>query len=81
MNHAHKNEKNKKGKDLLMVCNLKGGYMFMADISRWITINCVTDFIMATSYQNDHSTGVVNLQQDLSMDVTNYHILLIEGDH
>ena len=48
------------GKDLLLVGVLKGGFVFMADLCRAITIDVSVDFISVSSYGNSTvSSGVV----------------------
>jgi hypoxanthine phosphoribosyltransferase len=38
------------GKDLLLVCILRGGVVFLANLMRHITIPCYLDFMAVTSY-------------------------------
>ncbi len=66
-------------KDLLLVCILKGGIMFMADLSRCITIPCEFDFMAVTSYgEATESSGVVRILKDLDKSIQNRHVLIIE---
>ena len=38
------------GKDLVVVCVLKGSVIFFSDLVRELDINCTLDFISASSY-------------------------------
>ena len=68
-----------KGKDLLLVGVLKGGFMFMADLCRAITIDVSIDFISVSSYGNTTvSSGVVRILKDIDYDITGKHILIVE---
>ena len=63
----------------MVVCMLKGAFMFFADIVRHITIKHKTDFLIVSSYSGTQTTGNVKIKQDLSLDPWNHHILIIEG--
>ena len=68
-----------KGKDLLLVGVLKGGFMFMADLCRAITIDVSVDFISVSSYGNSTvSSGVVRILKDIDYDITGKHVLIVE---
>lgn len=67
------------GKDLLLVGVLKGGFMFLADLARAITIDVSLDFISCSSYGNSTvSSGVVRILKDIDYDITGIHVLLVE---
>lgn len=66
-------------KNPLLICVLKGGYMFLADLTRALTIRHGIDFMAISSYGNATQTsGVVRLLKDLDYDITNRHVLIIE---
>lgn len=68
-----------KDKNLLLVCVLKGSVCFMSDLMRAITIPCKIDFIEAKSYGAATVTsGVVNISKDITYDISDYDLLLIE---
>lgn len=68
-----------KDKNLLLVCVLKGSVCFMSDLMKSITIPCKIDFIEAKSYGAATVTsGVVNISKDITYDISEYDILLIE---
>jgi hypoxanthine phosphoribosyltransferase len=63
----------------LLICVLKGGYMFLADLSRALTIRHGIDFMAISSYGNGtQSSGVVRLVKDLDYDITGRHVLIVE---
>ena len=67
------------GKPLLLVSVLKGAYIFLADISRAVTIPCEIGFMAAESYfEGTSSSGTVNIVYDLKQDIRKYHVLVIE---
>ena len=67
------------GKNPLLVCVLKGGYVFLADLTRAMTINHSIDFIAISSYgSSTESTGVVRILKDLDRDISGKHVLLVE---
>ncbi len=67
------------GKDLLLVGVLKGGFMFLADLARALTIDVSLDFISCSSYGNSTvSSGVVRILKDIDYDITGVHVLLVE---
>lgn len=67
------------GKPLLLVSILKGAFIFLADISRTITIPCEIGFMQVQSYfEHTESSGNVEIILDLKQDIQNYHVLIIE---
>ena len=53
--------------------------MFLADLCRAITVPCEVGFMCAKSYYDGTvSTGVVKITMDLSQDVSNYNVIIVE---
>ncbi|OON97549.1 MAG: hypoxanthine phosphoribosyltransferase [Epulopiscium sp. Nele67-Bin005] len=68
-----------KEKDLVMLCVLKGGVMFMADLAKQITVPLVMEFLVVSSYGNDtKSSGKVSVLNDLSGTIKGRDILIVE---
>lgn len=65
------------GKELVLVCLLKGSMYFFADLTRCIDIPIELDFMSIGIYSNSQ-TGVVRITKDLDIDVSNKHVLVIE---
>jgi len=68
-----------RGKDLLMICVLKGGVMFLADLMRLLSIPHAIDFMATSSYgSTTESSGVVRILKDLDGPIEGRHVLLVE---
>ena len=67
------------GKLLLLVSVLKGAFVFMADLCKSISIPCEVGFMACKSYfESTDSSGNVQIVYDLSQDISNYHVLMVE---
>ncbi|MBQ7895307.1 MAG: hypoxanthine phosphoribosyltransferase [Oscillospiraceae bacterium] len=66
------------GKDPIFVGVLKGCFMFMADLMRYVTINCSMDFMSVSSYSGTSSTGAVRINKDLNENIEGRHIIIVE---
>lgn len=66
--------------DLLLVCILKGGVMFLCDLTRHIDVPHEIDFLAVSSYGTGvrSSTGKVRIDMDLTTEVTGRHLLIVE---
>ncbi len=66
--------------DLLLLCILKGGVMFLSDLSRHIQAPHMIDFMAASSYGMGarQASGSVRIDMDLRMDVKGKHVLVVE---
>ncbi len=65
--------------DPLLLCVLKGGYVFLADLARCLTIKHDVDFMAISSYGDGaESTGVVRIVKDLDRDISGRHVLIVE---
>ncbi len=68
------------GKELLLVCILRGGVMFLTDLMKQITIPHMIDFMSVSSYGVGarRSRGQSRITLDINTDIHNMHVLLIE---
>ena len=65
--------------NVVLVGILRGSYIFMADLSRSITIPCRIDFMAASSYgKGTSSSGQIEIKKDLSDPIQNAHVILVE---
>jgi hypoxanthine phosphoribosyltransferase len=65
--------------DLLMICVLKGGFVFLADLSRAIERSHELDFMAVSSYgAGTESSGAVQIIMDLKQPIANRHVLIVE---
>ncbi len=71
---AREIERDYEGKELVMVCPLKGSVLFMADLSRKVKLPQVLDFVYVTSPKGE-SCRII---KDLSVDIQGKHVLIIE---
>ncbi len=68
-----------KDKDLILVCNLKGAFIFLADLCRQLKNNHELDFIATSSYKGKtKSTGVVRIVKDLKSNIDSKDVLIVE---
>lgn len=66
------------GKPIVCVGVLKGAFIFLADLVRSINLPLTVEFIGVASYHGTESTGHVRLTHDLSIDIKDKNVLLIE---
>jgi len=68
------------GQDLLVVCLLRGGITFSADLTRFISISHELDCMSLSSYGVGHyaSSGNVRVNLDLMTNIEGRHVLLVE---
>jgi len=66
--------------DLLLICILKGGVMFLTDLTRHVHVPHEIDFMAASSYGvgGRSSTGNVRIDMDLTSEIAGRHILIVE---
>lgn len=67
-----------KNKTPLLIGILKGSFIFLSDLVRYLTIGCEVDFIAISSYEGFQSTGVVRQLLDLRHTPENKDVLLVE---
>ena len=65
-------------KNPIIVGVLKGVVIFYADMIREIKVPCQMDFMWISSYSGTHSTGNMMVRQDLSADIKDRHVLILE---
>jgi len=65
--------------DPIVVCVLKGAFVFVADLVRQLDFPFSIDFLRASSYGNSVvTTGEVKLELDLQQAISNRHVLVVE---
>nr|WP_297279404.1 hypoxanthine phosphoribosyltransferase [uncultured Butyricicoccus sp.] len=66
-------------KNPLIVSVLKGSYVFMADLTRQITIPCNIDFMAVSSYgAGTKTTGEVQIIKDIGSKIDGRHLVIVE---
>ena len=67
------------GRPILLVSILKGAFVFLADLTRKVSVPHEIGFMCAKSYyEGTTSSGAVKITMDLSQDVSKYHLVLVE---
>ncbi len=71
--------KDYEGREILLVCVLKGAVLFVSDLMRQITVPCEIDFMAVSSYGSaTRSSGVVRILKDLDGSIEGKHVLIVE---
>lgn len=66
------------GKKLVVVSILRGAFIFTADLVRYIKVPLVLDFLVATSYMHENTTGEVDIHCDIRVDIHGKDVLIVE---
>jgi hypoxanthine phosphoribosyltransferase len=66
-------------RDVLLVGVLKGAFIVMADLARYLRVPVEFDFMAVSSYGSATQTsGVVRILKDLDLDIAGRHVLVVE---
>ena len=67
------------GKQVHLICVLKGGTFFMCELAKRITIPVSIDFMSVSSYGDDTvSTGIVRIIKDLDKPIEGKDVIVVE---
>lgn len=67
------------GKQVHLVCVLKGGSFFMCELAKRITVPVSLDFMSVSSYGSDtKSSGVIKIVKDLDDSIKDKDVLVVE---
>lgn len=76
---GEKISKEYEGKQIHLICVLKGGVFFMCELAKRITVPVSMDFMCVRSYgDGTKSSGVVRLAKDLDESIENKEVLIVE---
>ena len=76
---GEKISKEDEGKQIHLICVLKGGVFFMCELAKRITVPVSMDFMCVGSYgDGTKSSGVVRLAKDLDESIENKEVLIVE---
>jgi hypoxanthine phosphoribosyltransferase len=68
-----------RGKDLIVICILKGAILFTSDLVKEIKLPMAIDFMAVSSYgTSTKSSGVVRILKDLDIEIEGKHVLIVE---
>ena len=65
-------------KDPVIIGVLKGVVIFYADMIREIKVPCQMDFMWISSYAGTNSTGNMEVKRDVTVDIKDRHVLILE---
>lgn len=72
-------EEYNKSDEVIMVCVLRGAFVFMADLAREVDLPVVLDFMDVTSYEGGiETTGDVRIIKDLEESIEGKDVLIVE---
>lgn len=67
------------GKEVHVICVLKGGVFFMCDLAKRISVPVSMDFMSVSSYGNEkQSSGVVKIVKDLDESLDGKDVIIVE---
>lgn len=66
------------GKTLVVIGILTGAFIFTSDLVRRLTMPVIVDFMQASSYVGEVSSGVLKIKKDLSYDISGKDVLIVE---
>lgn len=64
--------------NLYLVGILKGAFIFLADLTRHLTVPHTVDFMALSSYGKSTSSGAVRILMDLREPIENQHLIIVE---
>lgn len=71
-------ESDYQGKELIMICVLKGSLPFLADLMRKIKLPQKVDFVSLKTFVNDEGSTITSIVKDITTQITGKHVLIIE---
>jgi hypoxanthine phosphoribosyltransferase len=63
----------------ILIGVLNGGFVFLADLIRYVNIDCEIDFLRISSYGDEkESSGHIKVLKPLSADIKGRHVVVVE---
>lgn len=67
------------GKELKLICILKGSIFFCCELAKRITVPVKIDFMQTSSYGSGTvSSGVIEIKKELDEDIAGEHVIVVE---
>lgn len=67
------------GEEVLLICVLRGAFIFTADLIREINLPCSVDFMAVSSYgSSTESSGFVKIVKDIEINIENKNVIVVE---
>ena len=67
-----------KNESVVVIIVLNGAVIFASDLIRELNIDCKLDFVKVSSYSGISSSGKIEFEKDLSLDINGKNILIVE---
>jgi hypoxanthine phosphoribosyltransferase len=64
-----------RGKDLILICPLKGSCIFIADLMRQLDMPVQVDFVQVSAIERG---GTIRILKDISMNIAGKHVVIVE---
>ena len=71
-------QKDYNNEEIVIVCILKGATFFAVELAKRIESDTIIDFMKVSSYEGKESTGKINFTLDISEDITDKNVLIVE---
>ena len=65
-------------KHIVLIGVLKGAAMFMMDLSRYIIVPLIYDFISVSNNEGNNSTGTAIISRDITEKIKNKHVIIVD---
>jgi hypoxanthine phosphoribosyltransferase len=76
---GHQITKDFANEEVVMICVLKGAYVFCADLMRNINLPVSLEFVACSSYGNStESSGNVKIEMDVTGSIENKNVIIVE---
>ncbi|MEW6616359.1 MAG: hypoxanthine phosphoribosyltransferase [Thermodesulfobacteriota bacterium] len=76
---ANQISKDYDGKEVILICILKGAFVFLADLIRNLRIPLKIDFVRLASYGSQtRSLGDINITKDIELSIEGKNVLVVE---
>lgn len=63
------------GKELILICPLKGSCLFLSDLTRQINLPQQIDFVHVSAIEKK---GTIRMQKDISLNIAGKHVIIVE---
>ena len=75
---AQQIQKDFDNEEIIFICILKGSVFFTTELAKNITSSVILDFMSVSSYSGTHSTGKLNFSLDISENIIDKNVVIIE---
>ena len=77
---AQQIQKDFDNEEIIFICILKGSVFFTTELAKNITSSVILDFMRVSSYSGTHSTGKLNFSLDISENIIDKNVVIIEDN-